>query len=223
MNYRLVVLTHGDAPQLEPCLESFREMVTPQPTSRHAFVDGDGALPPVEPLGPFEGWAGGKQLGFCGNCELAWLGAALADGHEHVFWLENDFVFTRPLDLQPLAAVLDANPMLAQMALMRNAVSDVEIAAGGLVESRPGEYEQRFSGAETGAAAHPWFEHRSYLTTNPSLMRRGFMAANPWPDYTSECEGRFGIDLVARGYSFGVWGSGEPWVDHVGERVGHGY
>lgn len=201
--------------------------------------------------------------------------------YEHVFWLEHDFVFTRNVDLRDLAAVLDTNQGstvavpehmpgnpsstgltgykttvggLAQMALMRNAVNNQEKAAGGLFESRPGQYMARgtacsgcggelawvtttppgYSGwacTTLGGCSHPplapapvWLEHRSYFTTNPSLMRRAFMAEHPWPDYPDQCEGRFGIDLIQAGYSFGVWGDGSPWVEHIGAaRTGFGY
>jgi hypothetical protein len=50
------------------------------------------------------------------------------------------------------------------------------------------------------------------------------MLENPWPaDVAAECEGRFGFELVERGYEFGYWGNGERWVDHIGVRTGKGY
>ena len=66
-------------------------------------------------------------------------------------------------------------------------------------------------------------EQKSYFTTNPCLMLRSFMEANPWPVYADECEGLFSIDLVARGFSFAAMGSGEQWVRHTGRRDGFGY
>ena len=78
-------------------------------------------------------------------------------------------------------------------------------------------------GSLRAVAQHPLVKG---FTTNPSLMRRQFMAENPWPaEYDQRCEGLFGIDLRERGYSFGAWGSGEPWVRHLGrrDRSGWGY
>jgi hypothetical protein len=31
------------------------------------------------------------------------------------------------------------------------------------------------------------------------------------------------MDLRELGFDFAVWGSGEPWVEHVGVRTGFGY
>jgi hypothetical protein len=185
--------------------------VSPEPSLVLAFHDGAGyAYMPFG--GQFRVVAGASQRGFCGATRELWAGAA-AGWCDYVFYLEHDFEFLRPVDLTQLAVVLDANPALAQMALMRDAVNAEEKAAGGLYESRPGQYAKRDG----------WLEHSAYLTTNPSLMSAEFMRRNPWPDYPDRCEGRFGIDLLDAGYRFGAWGTGEPWVRHIGERTGFGY
>jgi hypothetical protein len=250
MDYLLVVLTHGADPEpLRRTLTAFHQHVRPLPTEGAIYCDGIESFSRSAIEADRNDWTEWildvdhvEPQGFCATTRAAWGDAsgatadregvsAGAGEHPHVFWLEHDFEITRPVDLAELAGALDSSPRLAQMALMRNAVNDQERAAGGLYESRPGEYEQRrtrFWQDERLPAASKewtasWLEHRSYLTTNPSLMRRDFMAENPWPAYESECEGRFGIDLVARGYSFGVWGDGEPWCRHAGERNGFGY
>lgn len=240
MRYRLVVLTHGDCAPLEATLQSFAQMVHPAPQDAFLIYDGPelyGLGSPHPRLGAVmpEGgpWAimttGG--LGFCGATRLAWRAAVghtdpPASTHEHVFYLEHDFRFTRPVDLRALADVLDHAPGLCQMQLMRDAVSEEERAAGGLFELRRAGYTERIL-LETGAGATRELArfqlHRMYLTTNPSLMRRDWMAANPWPDYPEQCEGRFGLDLVEQGWAFGVWGDGSPWVTHAGVRTGFGY
>lgn len=228
MNYRLIVLTHGDDPACaEVTLDSFGEMVTPAPSELVIVRDGPGHsyVPGWAPNQWIGVQASEEPVGFCAATRYAWTRAAAAPDADYVFWLEHDFEFIRPVNLAELAAVLSSEPTVAQMALMRDAVNQTEKAAGGLYESRPGQYTSRAyyaSGPDPGRG-HPWLEHRAYLTTNPSLMRRSFMQHNPWPDHPAECEGRFGIDLVERGYSFGVWGHGEPWVRHIGERTGFGY
>lgn len=225
MRYRLVVLTHGpDFSFLKRTLDSFNEHVTPQPTERVLVIDGDHQ--PSADLWPFERASTRRSAGFCEATRLAWSYGALRD-LPACFYLEHDFEFLRQVDLRPLAAALLVHKDLAQMALMRDAVNAQEKAAGGLYESRPGQYEPEtlYIVPVVGEKEdeHRWLRHRSYFTTNPSLMRTGFMHDNPWPDYADQCEGRFGIDLRERGYSFGAWGSGEPWVRHIGERTGHGY
>lgn len=247
MKYLLVILTHGDHEQeLATSVGAFLHRVRPLPEAGYLAIDGP--LAPVldsrveavrRACGPYSPrpWLIApreRQAGFCTATREAWAVAAQGD-HDYVLWLEHDFEITRPVDVQRLAAVLDATPKLAQMALMRNAVNEEERAAGGLFESRRAQYELRHTCVdrevedwhcdariETHSFA-PWLEHRAYLTTNPCLMRRDFMEAHPWPDYTEQCEGRFGLDLVAEGFTFGVWGTGEPWCRHIGERTGFGY
>lgn len=227
MTYRLVVLTHGEGATLERTLLSFHEHVTPKPADYVCIRDGGGKLPPINPDG--QTWRGSvlqPQQGFCAATRAAWKAATLP-GPDFVFWLEHDFTFRRDIDLRPIMETLLANPLLAQMQFMRGPVSVPEKRAGGLYESRPGEYSQAFTNLLSSAEAYPYLEHRSYLTTNPSLMRRAWMAAHSWPPpigkYAEQCEGKFSIDLVERGFKFGVWGAGEPWVDHIGERDGFGY
>jgi hypothetical protein len=227
MDYTLAVLTHGTAPRLDSVLNSFVDKVKPTPERVIVYVDG--ANPPN--CGVRNGWSfrtSGRQEGFCKATRDLWRWASEpADATEFVFWLEHDFTFLRPVDLHDLAVPL-RDPKLAQMQLMRNAVSVEEVAAGGLYEMRREEYETKFIGMGwddlAEAPERRWLLHRSYFTTNPSLMRTAWMAENPWPDDNEPfCEGRFGIDLVERGFHFGVWGYGEPWVQHIGQRTGFGY
>lgn len=239
IRYLLVVVTHGRSPDLAAALEAAREHLVPPPTRGLLWVDGpdvdDAAFEVVAGHGIHD-WAfsgSAEQRGFCATYADAWQEAVdEADRFEcdHVFWLESDFVLKRPVDLAALAELLHTAPGLAQVALMRNAVNEEEVAAGGLYESRRGEYE-RFAVSVTqepvvhGARirAYPWLRHRSYFTTNPNLMTVEFMRAHPWPAYSRECEGLFTHDLLAGGLSFAVWGDGQPWVEHVGHRTGFGY
>lgn len=231
MKYRLIVLTHGESEPLAETLASFLQHVWPLPTDAFMHIDGPDARSVAYDVArnlTVWDWTLGQDMepvGFCGSCRQAWNEEAAHGSHDFVFWLEHDFRFLRDLDLRPLAEVLDADPTLAQMALMRNAVNEQEKEAGGLYESRPGQYRHDLASYSRDGivGTHAFLRHRSYFTTNPSLMRRAFVAEHRWPDYQSECEGRFGIDLVEHGFSFGVWGDGQPWVEHVGVRSGYGY
>jgi hypothetical protein len=238
VRYLLVVVTHGSSPHLARTLHAFSEWVTPRPAYGLLWVDGpdeDDAAAEAAMIArsswKFTGSA--VQRGFCATYTDAWDEAVItADDHEcdFVFWLESDFLIRRAVNLAHLAALLDASPELAQVALMRNPVNEQEVAAGGLFESRPGEYElESFETEEVGSTrvrlrSHSWLRHRSYYTTNPNLMRRSFMADHPWPErHAAQCEGLYTMDLRACGYDFAVWGSGDAWVEHVGVRTGFGY
>lgn len=232
LSYRLVVLTHGDSATLEECLESFAANVAPLPSELHIVRDGAASSPPV---GYVPDWpcqihlhqVAPRQAGFCRATGYCWgLGAAARA--PYVFHLEHDFVFERRVSLEQMASLLDGDDRLAQVALVRNAVNRQELAAGGLIESRPSSFHRRRSVVEAEGVGWTveWLDHRAFFTTNPSLMRQAFMAENPWIDDDEPyCEGRFGIDLVARDYHFAYWGDGVPYVRHVGARdgVGRGY
>lgn len=246
-SYRLVCLTHaagGDT--LPDALAAFEEHARPAPVEVVVVVDGPEFGYVTEALtgrfqnGSVQVHADHEQRGFCEATRRAWIlgGEERWPNPPFVFYLEHDFLLTRTVYLGELAIVLNADPQLAQLALMRDAVNEQEIGAGGLFESRPGQYTRRSMNLRTGyVRKRPvpsgiclsindlgWLEHRAYLTTNPSLMRRSFMQEHPWPaEYVDQCEGRFGIDLVAQGFSFGVWGTGEPWCTHAGVRKGFGY
>lgn len=236
MNYRLAVLTHGDARLVAGALTSFAEHVTPGPRSVVIHADGFTRRGP-NPLGVLGSLDSGdvdvhtsiteRQHGFCGATATLWQQAIHQPEADYVFWLEHDFRFRRPVDLTQMAAVLRENPDLAQMALLRQAVNDAEKAAGGLVESRPGEFKAEHSIVSAPAEGFTWgvdwLSHRSFFTTNPSLMRSGFMATHPFEGGQAECEGLYGLALLDLGYRFGFWGSGEEWVEHVGVRDGFGY
>jgi hypothetical protein len=218
VNYTLAVLTHGRGSTLGETLRSYREHVRPSPAQVIVYSDG-GFTSPATPFPPstVNVCRDSRQRGFCGATAALWKWAASA-APDYVFWLEHDFAFVRDIDLVQLAYLLDRHDQLAQMQLMRNAVNEAELAAGGLFESRRPEYLAR------SLSGFPWWEHRSYFTTNPSLMRRDFMEANPFPDDGEpECEGRFGLDLVGSDYTYGVWGDGSPYVEHIGVRTGFGY
>ena len=212
--YGLVVLTHGDGETLEDCLDSFRECVSPLPERLAILRDGPGYSFIPSWNVPFTcSQIAEEQVGFCRATEAAWSCGARSD-FPYIFHLEHDFIFGRDVDLTELAAVLDGDPMLAQLSLCRDAATPRERRAGGLVEARPHDFPPQPGG----------WRLQPYLTTNPSLMRREFRAENPWPnDGLPNCEGRFGIELARRGYHFGMWGDGSVYVRHVGVRSGHGY
>lgn len=166
----------------------------------------------------FEVIGGSERQGFGGAVHNAW--AYLRCRPERfVFHLEDDFIVDRGVDLTAMAAVLDRNPHLVQLALRRQPWNDEERAAGGIIEQHPGDYVDVTDGDNW------WLEHRRFFTTNPSLYRLS-QCSTHWPR-GSLSEGRYTHQLLASpAVRFGFWGTRESgqWVTHIGhERVGTGY
>lgn len=235
VQYRLCVLTHGRGEPLARTLASFAEHVTPKPWSTRVFADGGGGGDPlaagVSAWNAFRQVFGdlasvpnlvithpAEQVGFCAATARLWNEGAATAVEEWVFWLEHDFVFTRDIDLTELAAVLEAEPNVMQMALHRGVVNDAERAAGGYLY----QYAEAYKYLST--LGFPWIRTTRNWTTNPSLFRSEFARRNPWP-VVPECEGVFGFEVRERSplATFGIWGDGDPAVEHVGIRTGFGY
>lgn len=143
-------------------------------------------------------------------------------GVDAFFMLEDDFTFNEDVYLGCLARVLDEQPHLTQMALLRQPWFGNEHAAGGLIEALE-QQGQTFT--ERGDGLHDWIEHRACFTGNPSLIpRRTF--ERDWPE-GAWSESQFGRLLFSDPDACGAyWGRREdpPRVTHIGhERVGTDY
>ena len=233
MKYTLVCLAHRmNTDVFAITMASFRTHVRPLPEkvilihdgplTKNAAVDYAAIQPGIVI------YDSDRTEGFCDATSRAWEAGA-SSSEDFVMHLEHDFMFKRMVFLDHLADVLVVYPELAQMSLMRQPVNVDELREGSVVQSFPegtfqlGDYIEGNDVSLGGAKHQHFLTHRAYFTTNPSLMLRDFMIDNPWPQYARMCEGRFTHDLIARGFSFGVWGAGEPWVEHIGERNGFGY
>jgi hypothetical protein len=216
LRYALALLTHGDnADVLERTVRSFDSQVSPPPVTRFLFKDGPSWLPPLSPY-PWEVTGTVSNQGFCTATRALWAMVTLSRARfDYVFWMEHDFEFKRTVDLTGLAVALDENVRLAQMSLLRDAVNPDESENGGVI----GKHVKR---GEKFVSCGRYLEHSSYFTTTPNLMTREFMSENQ-PPAGPECEGKFGADLRAKEYTFGIWGDGTPWVTHIGRRNGTGY
>lgn len=223
MKYVLAVLTHGDnAEMLDGLMHSFAAHVSPAPAACLVVQDGPCALPPFSSLN----WTCvtlEEQQGFCHATNSMWAAATeLANSNDanYVFWLEHDFRFRRAVDVRAMRTVLNSSETIAQVSLMRQSCNTVETEAGGVVQATR---ERGYLFAPRCNLNVKWLQHSAYWTTNPSLMRVEFMNRNPWPT-EPQCEGRFGIDLISRGYNFAILGDGTPWIEHIGVRTtGKGY
>jgi hypothetical protein len=172
------------------------------------------------------------RAGFGGSIRFAWERLARSSRADFVFHLEDDFTFNRPVDLDAMAALLVSEPLLAQVALRRQAWNEGERAAGGVVEQHPHAYTDRGAMVVTDSSLVTrveWLEHMLFFTTNPCLYPRRTMHDGlplwTWPR-GSNSEGHYSIRLREAGYRFAFWGSrhDKPWVHHIGvERTGNGY
>ena len=221
----LLVLTDGRRTCIERTLASAADKLH-GPITRRVIHD-DSADPAyrrwlLEEFPTFEVVSTGTRSGFGGAIRSAWsylAETAEYDDARYVFHLEDDFTFNQPVYLHRLAAVLELNPHLVQLALRRQPWNAAERAAGGVVEQHPEAYEEHHLGLLK------WLEHRLHFTTNPSLYRRS-LTWHGWPE-GAHSEGRFGLKLLEDpDLRFGYWGgrdSGE-WVHHIGDvRAGSGY
>lgn len=138
----------------------------------------------------------------------------------HVFFLEDDFTVDDKVDVEAMAYVLDTEPQLAQLVLLRQPWYPNERAAGGVMEAleREGIW-MRYREAANGAT---WHEHKGPFSCNPMLMPRE-TAHTPWPAVPWS-ESRFGTILREAGQTFGYWGDRVQMCTHHGtEKAGHGY
>lgn len=157
-----------------------------------------------------------EPAGYTKAMQLVWHLARSHGGP--VFFLEEDFTVDVPVNLDELAAILTADPELAQIALVRQAWYPIERRHGGVI----------------GALAHKghtftiWpnrVQHTACFTGNPSLIAP--IALNEdWPggEWTEDAMTQ---KLVRAGYHFAYLGDGRTeHVTHHGHQraeTSHGY
>lgn len=216
----VMVLTAGRKQYLERTLKSFEKNV--RGDIRHRLIlddSGDAAF--GEWLGTLPGYEIRRtrgRTGFTQAIRSAWRYEASRNGAgaPYLFHLEEDFTFDRVVTLADPIAILEAEPDLAQVALLRRPFFPPEIEAGGIIEEDPEAYERREHEGQ------PYLVHRKFFTTNPCVYRRSLLKTG-WPN-VAHSETRFGRMLVRRGKAFAFLGDGTPQVTHIGaERTGRGY
>lgn len=198
MTVALLLISDGRRDYLKRTLDSAKEML---PDFDH-FIHVDDAA---------------HQLGFAGAIKEGWR-RILATDASHVFHLEQDFTFNRPVPVDAMIGVLAGHPHLVQLALLRQPWNAQERAAGGIIQTNPADY------THIDCRGQVWLEHKRHFTTNPCLYPR-WVAEREWPE-RPESEGHFGIELFAAnpGAACAYLGDGEEWVTHIGvERLGAGY
>lgn len=146
------------------------------------------------------------RRGLAGAIQSAWT-AALDYDCEFIFHAEGDFIFDNMIPVEHMSALLDDDPLLAQVSLKRQPVNDHEIACGGFIETSPDSYWQRDA----------YIAHNTIFSFNPMLVRRSvaeFCLKNPGAGLEKD----FTELLVRNGYHFGIYGQSSdlPRCRHIG-------
>lgn len=156
------------------------------------------------------------KSGFAGAIIRAW--GLVPQDAEFVFHLEDDFVFSNEVPISEAMQILEADDRLSQIVFKRQAWSEEEKDAGGIVEMWPDLYEE----VETNFGFIT--RHKLFFSTNPSLYKRSLIDYG-WPNKRGS-EKVFTDKLIADGKHFAFWGKkfDPPFVTHIGnERTGSGY
>lgn len=175
------------------CLRSFRSHVGFRQVDRAFVVDDSN-----------------HALGMAGAVRTAWQWAT-DNEFTHLLHVEEDFRFNEAVDVAAMAAILDANPRLAQVVLKRQPWSLEEHVAGGIIECHPDEYIDRDG----------FVEHTRIFSLNPCLIPRRVFTLG-WDD---DNEAGFTRRCVDAGMSFAFFGRRDdpPRVTHVGAVRSHGW
>lgn len=215
----MVVTTGGDeahwqerSEYLRRSLASLVERVRGPIVQRVVYSDWGAHRDELQAIAAEHGFyvAGEGHHGYTGARRRLWAYLKKRALGSHVFATEDDFVYDRDVDLEPMLATLEANPELRQLALLRGPYYPRELEAGGVLGTLKTPHE-----LVNHLREHPFVRHRDHFTANPSLFARSLVDV-PWPD-TKSSERVFG-DNVLRDPSaaFAYWGAGEPWVSHIG-------
>lgn len=143
------------------------------------------------------------RLGLAGAVQRVW-DVALDSGCDHFLHMEDDFLIREPIDLAPVAGILDAHQDVAQMLFKRQPLSAREFECGGDVLGAMGALESHDG----------WVSQRHIFSLNPCLIPRWVLAFG-WPEGN---EAEQTQRLVRKGFRFGVWGGlgVPPVVEHIG-------
>lgn len=202
MTFTLIVRSHGRWPYLQRCVDSldlgvFDRLVL--------SVDGPCDL---EPDGFEVLSTGPDRQGLSANLTQAW--GALTPDDEWVFDVEEDFLIL-DAPLAEMAETLSKNRDVAQMALVRQPWSPEEAAAGGVLHG------PHIGGDVLNEGG--WLRQARIFTLNPYVAHASLLRS-----LTPSVEESLTEQLLARGYTFGFWGTVEdrPRVLHIGAEGGMG-
>lgn len=148
-----------------------------------------------------------QQAGYQAAMHTIWQ---TAQGHDHVFLLEEDFTIEAPIDLLKWVGYLDSHDNVAQVVAQRQPWYANEIQAGSVLAATddPGELVDGF------------IQHRSFFSCNPTVIPARTLAQK-WPS-GAWSESQFGQQLMQDpDVRFAM--TADIVTYHHGTRQGHGY
>jgi hypothetical protein len=139
-----VVVTSGGTEETWPersaylraSLASLTEQVTGPIVQRVVYSDWPEVLQPeLEAIAGEFGFyvVGGQHVGYTEMRQRLWKYLARRAQGTYIFSTEDDFAFTRPVDLQPMIDTLALEPHIVQVALLRDACYEDERQTGGIL------------------------------------------------------------------------------------------
>jgi hypothetical protein len=222
----LLVFTDGRRDCIARAIPSLLENLRGSFTARYIFDDSGSSEYRTWLTQSFPGFQvfrhrTGMRQGYAVAHQYAWQYLRYDLGEiPWLFSTEDDFIFNRPIELEPMIQVLAENPHLAQLVLKRQPWSKPERRVGGVIEQSPQDFWQ--AGDTCG---NRWVEHRVFWSNNPHLCR-SLILKKGWPN-VEHSEQAFAEQLRADpDLRFAFWGHRQdrPAVHHIGaRRNGHGY
>ncbi|MCV7174884.1 glycosyltransferase family 2 protein [Mycolicibacterium sphagni] len=203
---KVLIGTYRNMRYVPTALESLAENVTG--VGELVFIDDSGDAANARALADYGRVVEVDRRGYT----AAMTEACKEANGEMVFWLEEDFTFNRPVDLDELAAQLEERPYLAQIVLLRQPVYPGELLAGGVIEhcERVGHRFTEVDGL---------IEHTAFFSGNPGVWA-GAVSQVGWPQ-TEWSEHTMRHTMMSKGYRFALL-PGQA-VTHWGEHSGFGY
>lgn len=203
---RVLIGTYRKLKHVLDCIDSVSSNVTGR--TDIVFIDDSGDPANSEYL---RRYGEVVETGGVGYTQAMMKLCAAADGQQ-CFVLEEDFTIEQPVNLVEIGEMLWHRPYLAQIALLRQPVYQIEHEHGGVVEALE-------AGGHRFNTVGGLIEQTATFTANPSVWR-GDVFSTGWPDAKWSEEAKRD-ELLARGYRFAYL----PGIrcHHHGEREGYGY
>jgi hypothetical protein len=166
-------------------------------------------------------WVGMTRQGYSAAMQNMRL-IGITSGADYILHVEDDFVLNKPIDLHTITDIMNDNPQLAQMALVRQPWYANEIQFGGVIRALQ---DQGCNFDEKTNGEHYWQEHIAVWTANPNLMPIK-VAHMEYPD-GNWSEAAFMRKLREETlFVCAYYGKleDEPMVTHIGDyKKGNGY
>lgn len=165
-----------------------------------------------------------ERRGLMGAFLSAWS-TALEYDWDFLWHNEDDILLLENLDLELMATLLTKYAHLAQIMLLRQAITMREFESGGVIQSALDDHTEYHDGDVT------WTEHDRWFGFNPSLVKRSVVeiVVNNATAFTgaNTYKGEQGVTDILRpaGYRYCYWGgiNDAPRCHHIGAQHAEGH